>query len=123
MTFPTSGSSIYYNDDGEVTGWSDESSYEPEYDPGLDIDDGPYEAPEPEAVCVDCVQVIANGVETSEQAAAAERMATIWSAIGYLVLRFDDPDNDFELGFSHYACDGCGSSLGGDRFAADVVYR
>jgi hypothetical protein len=29
--FPTAGSSIYRNEEGEVLGWSDETSYEPEY--------------------------------------------------------------------------------------------
>ena len=29
--FPTSGSHIYRNDEGEVLGWDNESSYEPEY--------------------------------------------------------------------------------------------
>lgn len=31
MTFPNAGSHIYRNEAGEVMGWSDESSYEPEY--------------------------------------------------------------------------------------------
>jgi hypothetical protein len=31
MMFPTAGSHIYRNEEGEVLGWSDETSYEPEY--------------------------------------------------------------------------------------------
>lgn len=29
--FPTAGSHIYRNEEGEVLGWSDETQYEPEY--------------------------------------------------------------------------------------------
>lgn len=31
MTFPNAHSHIYRNEAGEIMGWSDESSYEPEY--------------------------------------------------------------------------------------------
>lgn len=30
--FPTATSTVYYNEAGEPLGWSDESSFEPEYD-------------------------------------------------------------------------------------------
>lgn len=29
--FPGAGASVYYNEDGEVLGWDDSPSYEPEY--------------------------------------------------------------------------------------------
>lgn len=35
--FPTANSTVYYNDAGEPLGWSDESSYEPDYDPYDDV--------------------------------------------------------------------------------------
>lgn len=31
--FPTADSVIYYNEDGEVMGWDNYGSYEPEYNP------------------------------------------------------------------------------------------
>jgi hypothetical protein len=31
MTFPNAHSTVYRNEEGEVLGWSDETSYEPEY--------------------------------------------------------------------------------------------
>lgn len=31
--FPSAGSTVYYNEDGEVLGWDNDSYYEPEYDP------------------------------------------------------------------------------------------
>lgn len=35
--FPTAGSSVYYNEDGEVLGWDNEQYFEPpESDPGDD---------------------------------------------------------------------------------------
>jgi hypothetical protein len=36
--FPTAYSTVYRNAEGEVTGWSDESSYEPEPEDDLDDD-------------------------------------------------------------------------------------
>lgn len=36
--FPTAQSTVYYNEAGEPLGWSDESYFEPEYDP-YDHDD------------------------------------------------------------------------------------
>lgn len=38
--FPTNHSRIYRNEEGEVLGWDNESSFEPEYDPDLYLDPG-----------------------------------------------------------------------------------
>lgn len=35
MTFPTANSSVYYNEDGEVLGWDEPMTFEPDYDPYL----------------------------------------------------------------------------------------
>lgn len=40
--FPTASSTVYYNEAGEPLGWSDESSFEPEYDP-YDYDEWDYD--------------------------------------------------------------------------------
>lgn len=73
-------------------------------------------------VCGNCAQIIANG-EINDGTDAGERTAAaqvgIWGkdAIG-LVL---DYDADFEPYFSYSSCDGCGSTLGGDRWPAAVL--
>jgi hypothetical protein len=78
-------------------------------------------------VCVDCVQVIANGeindgTDRGDEVAAAQ--VAIWGddAIGLVLTgSIDDPGG--ELGFYWSSCDGCGSTLGGDRHAAAVLSR
>jgi hypothetical protein len=62
------------------------------------------------AICVDCVMLIANGEGTDEHCAL---VTARWGA--RLVLACED---DCEGWFSWRDCDGCGSSLGGDRHAA-----
>jgi hypothetical protein len=70
-------------------------------------------------VCVDCVQVLANGVENDEQARAAEGMARNWPD-GQLVLGCAPNccGEDSSPWFSWQSCEGCGSPLGGDRMHA-----
>lgn len=63
------------------------------------------------SVCADCVYVLANGAENEEQEAAADAIAGRYTA-GELVPGGDD------LGFSWSQCEGCLSTLGGDRFTA-----
>jgi hypothetical protein len=66
--------------------------------------------------CVDCVQAIANGEGTD---AHTEAMVAIWGAgpNGVIGLVLDLPiDEDFAPWFSWSRCDGCGSTLGGDRY-------
>lgn len=37
--FPSAGSTVYYNEEGEPLGWDNDSYYEPEYDPDLGMGD------------------------------------------------------------------------------------
>lgn len=81
-------------------------------------------------ICVDCLYVLANGVDSDEQAIAAENMAKLWKntniTLGALTDECGHNDatseehayNCEQLGFSWSPCDGCGSTLGGDRHAA-----
>jgi hypothetical protein len=62
-------------------------------------------------ICCDCLFVLANGAETTEQSEAAEGMARVWGAQPLYL-------GDSEGRFSWQSCDGCGSKLGGDRFDA-----
>lgn len=80
------------------------------------------------SICVDCLFFLANGVENDETERAAKRITRKWSAtnitLGKLHDECEHPDTDEDrtdcesLGFSWYSCDGCGSGLGGDRYAA-----
>lgn len=70
------------------------------------------------SVCTDCAMLIANGEEPPESKEPGEHAALIdarWHGY-YLALGAGDEDDD--RGFSMRSCDGCGSHLGGDRFAA-----
>ena len=68
------------------------------------------------AICVDCLFVLANGVETEADRLAAEGMAREW------------PDSELTINcpetcdgwFSWSGCEGCGSQLGGERHPAAV---
>lgn len=63
--------------------------------------------------CIDCVMLIANGEGTD---AHTEAMVAIWGEgiNGVMGLVLSCPE-DCEGWFSWSECDGCGSSLGGDR--------
>lgn len=71
------------------------------------------------AVCVDCIQLLANGeINDGEDTAerCAEGQARVWGDdVKHMTLGGE------ELGFSHSSCDGCGSHLGGDRFRAYMM--
>lgn len=74
------------------------------------------------SVCSDCVHIIANGEITDgredEGQSVAEAQVSLWGddAIG-LALTGED------AGFSWSACDGCGSTLAGDRHEAVCFAR
>lgn len=65
------------------------------------------------SVCVDCAMLLANGTlgneDDVEDDAHAWKIATLWPG---WVLSTDSGENYF----SWSQCDGCGSTLGGDRF-------
>jgi hypothetical protein len=85
------------------------------------------------SICVDCLQVLANGVESDEQQRVSERMTEKWGATDislgmstgvwgcghdHEATSEDHAENCEYLGFSIWDCQGCGSDIGGDRFAA-----
>ena len=73
-------------------------------------------------VCVDCALLIANGEVTDSDGndiaeQVAERQVAVWgNDARWLVLT--DYDEPF---FSWSDCEGCGSTLGGDRMLAAVI--
>lgn len=69
-------------------------------------------------ICVDCLQMIANGEgpEGHEAAMTAHLGEGADVTLGCLDPECDDDGT--EGGFSWSSCDGCGSTLGGDRFHA-----
>jgi len=78
-------------------------------------------------LCVDCVYVIANGVDDNAEdvdqlTVTAQRLAEAWpgespATTPAVTLGTIDGDDD-EPWFSWHRCDGCGSTLGGDRHPA-----
>lgn len=95
--------------------------------------------PFPLEVCVDCLSLLANGASTEHEERAArdmhERHASLgkWSigwfiSLGHLSDQCHDcalaaqEDNALDCGtpFSWAPCDGCGSTLGGSRYAATL---
>ncbi|WP_372663607.1 hypothetical protein [Amycolatopsis kentuckyensis] len=71
------------------------------------------------SVCVDCIQLLANGeINDGEDTAerCAEGQVREW---GDNVMHMTYSGE--ELGFSWTSCDGCGSSLGGDRYRAYMM--
>jgi hypothetical protein len=85
-----------------------------------------YEITEDLSVCLDCAGMIANGeLGTGDENADrehAEKMVAVWGegtdGVLGLVLNSDDEGH-----FSWRRCDGCGSSLGGDRIGAVHMAR
>jgi hypothetical protein len=75
------------------------------------------------SVCTDCTMMIANGElgqgDEAAEAVHVAAMVTLWgegsAGVMSLVLNCDD---DCEGHFSWQRCDGCGSTLGGDRHPA-----
>lgn len=73
-------------------------------------------------VCVDCLQLIANGEDYTEAGDLEDRIAAIWPPEdGWRLAPNCPPDGDCG-GFSWSPCDACGSRLGGDRHYA-VAFR
>jgi hypothetical protein len=66
------------------------------------------------SVCVECLLVLASGVETAEQQRAADGMAARWS--GFILAHACPPE--CEGWFSHRSCEGCGDPLSGERHEA-----
>ena len=72
-------------------------------------------------VCVDCLQYIANGTIEEDPDNRLESIEEEYKKLkdsGQDV--FLDCSEDHEDGFSKYPCGHCGSSLGGDRFKANI---
>jgi len=71
-------------------------------------------------VCVDCIMLLANGETGDEQetAAHAAKINALWGDT-QLVPACDE---DCEGWFSWSSCDGCGSTLGGDRHKAAAIH-
>lgn len=67
-------------------------------------------------VCEDCIQVLANGVEDVATSEAALNMEDHWEG-------YDLFPGNVDHGFSYNQCDGCGSSLAGDRYQAWAIKR
>lgn len=66
-------------------------------------------------ICQDCLFLLANGEGPDD---VAESLAKRWP-IGTITLGSPDRPNEYELEFfSTSPCDGCGSTLGGDRYYA-----
>ena len=65
-------------------------------------------------ICTDCLFLIANGEGPDD---VAERLAANWP-VGTITLGRSGDTDDSEPWFSWQECDGCGSTLGGDRHAA-----
>ena len=70
-------------------------------------------------VCVDCTQLIANGEDHTEEQDLEKKIEKQWGELaGHLVMSCDE---GCEGEFSWRPCDGCGSTLGGDRHKATVL--
>ena len=79
------------------------------------------------AVCGDCLSLLANGTVSDDLDGAADeahaaRMDAQWPDVEITLGSVEPTDND-GLGFSWSACQGCGSTLGGDRYAATAWVR
>jgi hypothetical protein len=84
--------------------------------------------PTPIDVCVECVQILANGVDPDEERPetvdAARGLAERWPGEDAVTTpavtlgRMPDDDEGDDPWFAWTACDGCGSTLGGDRHPA-----
>lgn len=76
------------------------------------------------AVCTDCLMLLANaeafdaeGNEITEQVGA--NIQDLWGNTEITLGSVDDTEDTADEGyFSWSSCDGCGSTLGGDRYTA-----
>ena len=80
-------------------------------------------------ICTDCLTVLANGIEGDETLeVAAQRLTDLWPGDSPVTTpavtlgRIGDDDPDADPHFSWQPCDGCGSTLGGDRHPATGWY-
>jgi len=78
------------------------------------------------SVCVDCLLFIANCDVSEERPGIADDIAREWPGVadGSVTLvagGASDTDDSDGQGFSWHACDGCGSTLGGDRHVATAL--
>lgn len=91
------------------------------------------------SICVDCLAFLANGTtgdspDAKDDAEHAADMAREWGVGTEITLgrmrELDESEEDFETdaedghhdGFSWHPCQGCGSTLGGDRYAATAWF-
>jgi hypothetical protein len=73
------------------------------------------------SVCVDCLMYIANGVIEEDFDNRVESIEEEYKKLkGKGQEVFLDYSEDHADGFSWYPCGHCGSSLGGDRFKANI---
>lgn len=95
------------------------------------VDKEPYEL----SICVDCLMILANGEcnyeseadRVKHEAGMVKHLADDEVTLGRLtpndICQGSDHDNDCtcdQFGFRWGQCDGCGSVLGGDRYAATL---
>lgn len=76
--------------------------------------------PTPIEVCTDCLIVLAHGVESDAEGETWERLSARWPGedpvtTPAVTLGSRDEDAPEDPYFSWSPCDGCGSTLGGDR--------
>jgi hypothetical protein len=78
-------------------------------------------------VCSDCLYVDANGLDENigdEWLGLLPEWVEdrwLWGTLGHRFYSDDDELDDCEGHFSHDACHGCGTSLGGDRYCVRAV--
>ena len=75
-------------------------------------------------VCGDCLHTAANGAPNWDGYADTGHAARYAAAVnlngGELVPDIDPDTGEIDCGFSRSACDWCGDTFGGDRYAAAV---
>ena len=74
-------------------------------------------APAPAAICPDCLYTDANGWDEYNTGRPLPHPAPLNRLDGFLI----GHGPDLEPSYSWQPCDGCGSTLGGDRYAVTIV--
>lgn len=74
-------------------------------------------------VCVDCIMLLANGEVFNSDGdeittAHADKIDALWGRTEIVPAGGEDDESHF----SWQSCDGCGSTDGGDRFAAAALH-
>jgi hypothetical protein len=76
-------------------------------------------------ICPDCLYTDANGWSERETGRPLPEPAPLSLLEGYLIGpdcdNLEDADEALEPHFSRWSCDGCGSSLAGDRYTVRIV--